>query len=585
MTRKRYYLGVMLVAWLYGLSGLSADLRCDLEPDTSVADLVQLSASEQQKADALTAFAMGLISVKPDAIIDYLLEALRKDPSAELPLRLLLNQINTPAQAGKVTTGLATIAGNHPAALRVNLAAVLLLKGQNNILAEELGQKTLHACREQKNLSSSEQKAVANLAGALASIYASDKKFFPRGDNLLEDYLSEEAYRNNYYLLEAAVLFYNTAAKNADDSKFLWFWSSDKEKYSRLKQLYLEKIKTNFANPAEREIFASIAGMYEMLEMPEEVERLLLNRMITEPDNPSLFTALAAYYYKSKQYTKSMLWWRTARNKFPLKDDSLLAYADAAFYARFFRESINAYQSYIDKNPKQNVVKLMQGLALIESGDYEWAARLMRTLPDSFMSLKLRGLAEDRMGNHKEALALMQQAEIAAQQTSPESLDAMFYLYLMMLTEKNKLPELTIQYAELVAKKFSMQDPVIANAIGYTYADLNVNLAQAEKLIRYAVNKEPDKAEYYDSLAWVLYRQKNFTEAARYINIAIERQEKIPNAVIAEHAGDIFYATGNVDGAIKYWKLALIVYSREINRQSIEDKLKKALLNNKIAKP
>jgi tetratricopeptide (TPR) repeat protein len=118
---------------------------------------------------------------------------------------------------------------------------------------------------------------------------------------------------------------------------------------------------------------------------------------------------------------------------------------------------------------------------------------------------------------------------------------------------------------------------MVANAIGYTYADLNVKLEYAETLIRYAIDKEPDKGEYYDSLAWVLYRRGNYAEALRNIKIALEKQGKYPNAVIAEHAGDIQYAAGNIAEAVKYWRMSLLIYSHEVNHQNIETKLNKAL--------
>ncbi len=57
---------------------------------------------------------------------------------------------------------------------------------------------------------------------------------------------------------------------------------------------------------------------------------------------------------------------------------------------------------------------------------------------------------------------------------------------------------------------------------------------------------------------------------------SIEKQGKLPNAIIADHAGDINFALGNTDEAVKYWKTALQTYSRETDVPKIEEKLKKA---------
>ena len=134
-------------------------------------------------------------------------------------------------------------------------------------------------------------------------------------------------------------------------------------------------------------------------------------------------------------------------------------------------------------------------------------------------------------------------------------------------------PDLVIKYAALIEKKFSLQDAMLANAIGYTYADMNIKLDEAEKLIRYALEKDPDKPEYYDSMAWALYRKGKFNEALSYINSSIEKQGKMPNAIIADHAGDIHAALGDLPAARSYWEAAAKSDSKELDRQALQKKL------------
>jgi tetratricopeptide (TPR) repeat protein len=147
---------------------------------------------------------------------------------------------------------------------------------------------------------------------------------------------------------------------------------------------------------------------------------------------------------------------------------------------------------------------------------------------------------------------------------------------MIVLAEKNNKPDMVVKYAAIIEKKFTLQEPMLANAVGFTYADMNIKLDEAEKLIRYALEKEPDKAEYYDSLAWVLFRKGKLKEALSNINISISKQKMLINGVIADHAGDINFALGNTEEAVKYWKSALQIYSRETSITVIEEKLKKA---------
>jgi predicted Zn-dependent protease len=50
-------------------------------------------------------------------------------------------------------------------------------------------------------------------------------------------------------------------------------------------------------------------------------------------------------------------------------------------------------------------------------------------------------------------------------------------------------------------------DPVVQNALGYTLADQNRQLPEAQALIEAALAQMPGSAAVLDSMGWVLYRQ------------------------------------------------------------------------------
>jgi tetratricopeptide (TPR) repeat protein len=234
-----------------------------------------------------------------------------------------------------------------------------------------------------------------------------------------------------------------------------------------------------------------------------------------------------------------------------------MSYGDAAFYSRYYVEAADANDKYLKSNPDGSISKFMRAMVYFEQGDFKKTLVELRSMPDNFMILKVRAMAEDRLGDDREALNLLQQAENAALQNNPDFLDSIFYLFMIVLAEKNNKPDMVVKYAAIIEKKFTLQEPMLANAVGFTYADMNIKLDEAEKLIRYALEKEPDKAEYYDSLAWVLFRKGKLKEALSNINISISKQKMLINGVIADHAGDINFALGNTEEAVKYWKSAL----------------------------
>jgi tetratricopeptide (TPR) repeat protein len=102
--------------------------------------------------------------------------------------------------------------------------------------------------------------------------------------------------------------------------------------------------------------------------------------------------------------------------------------------------------------------------------------------------------------------------------------------------------------------------PQCANMLGYLLADANQDLSEAEKLIRKAVEAEPDNAAYQDSLAWVLYRQQRVPEALAAIDRAL-RLDLRQDWVILDHAGDIAMAAGLRRLAEAYWAQSLAVDS------------------------
>ena len=52
-----------------------------------------------------------------------------------------------------------------------------------------------------------------------------------------------------------------------------------------------------------------------------------------------------------------------------------------------------------------------------------------------------------------------------------------------------------------------------------------------------------------------MFEKGNYAEARLYIDDAI-KNDKDQSDTILEHGGDIYYMTGDVDGALKYWKQA-----------------------------
>jgi tetratricopeptide (TPR) repeat protein len=93
------------------------------------------------------------------------------------------------------------------------------------------------------------------------------------------------------------------------------------------------------------------------------------------------------------------------------------------------------------------------------------------------------------------------------------------------------------------------------NNYAYFLALAGQELEKALDMAQRVVKKHPKNATYLDTLAWVLYQLKRYSEAALHLDEAI-KIEKVPSGVLMEHYGDILYRLGKVEEALGWWKKA-----------------------------
>jgi tetratricopeptide (TPR) repeat protein len=132
-------------------------------------------------------------------------------------------------------------------------------------------------------------------------------------------------------------------------------------------------------------------------------------------------------------------------------------------------------------------------------------------------------------------------------------------------------------------------DPGFNNDLGYIWADHDIKLEQAEKLIRKALeldrkrrkadptlkpDQDIDNGAYLDSLGWVLFKQKKFKEAKEALVEAV-KDKKSQHIEIYDHLGDVHMALGERDAAIAAWKKGIEVVGegrRDQERKTIVEK-------------
>ena len=110
---------------------------------------------------------------------------------------------------------------------------------------------------------------------------------------------------------------------------------------------------------------------------------------------------------------------------------------------------------------------------------------------------------------------------------SPQSYAALGYIAYVQ-----KEPEKSVEYFEK-ALDLDPENVNAQNSLGYTLADMELQLAKAEKLCKQAVESQPKNPAYFDSLGWVLYRQGRYEEAKSLLRKAFDLAGN--NKTIAGH--------------------------------------------------
>jgi Flp pilus assembly protein TadD len=98
-------------------------------------------------------------------------------------------------------------------------------------------------------------------------------------------------------------------------------------------------------------------------------------------------------------------------------------------------------------------------------------------------------------------------------------------------------------------------DATALNFLGYLFADHNRDLAEAEHMIRRAVDQEPDNGAYVDSMGWVEFRLGRLADARRLLEQAVQMTHGDPT--VREHLGDVYKSLDLTGMARDQYRLAL----------------------------
>jgi tetratricopeptide (TPR) repeat protein len=241
--------------------------------------------------------------------------------------------------------------------------------------------------------------------------------------------------------------------------------------------------------------------------------------------------------------------------------------------------------------------------ALAKEGKYDQALKQTDNLvraTDSWKERQLRGWVLREMGRVAEAAKVYEDVieRIAKDKDlTQKGKDAYSDRYRHVLSniyvEAKQIDKAADQLKVLIDRHPDV--PGYRNDLGYIWADNDMNLKEAEDLIRKALDldrdqrkKRPDltaaedhdQGAYLDSLGWVLFKQKRYEDAKKQLLEAIKDKDA-QHIDIFDHLGDTYLALGQREAALDAWRRGLDVAGTDRLDQERKAEVEKKIQKHK----
>ena len=229
--------------------------------------------------------------------------------------------------------------------------------------------------------------------------------------------------------------------------------------------------------------------------------------------------------------------------------------------AKFAKVAANYEQSLLINPNHPSIYLHLAELLLGPLRDADRAVNLLtearRRFPGAPEIVYYLAIAQREAKQSQQAVATFEEALHEAQLDQDDDvINAKFYFNYGAAAEQAGLYD---KAADLLRKSIAL-DPANAaeacNYIGYMWADHNMNLDEAEAMIKRALESEPNNASYLDSLGWVEFRKGKFDQALSDLLRAAKAVER-DDPVVFEHIGDTYLKLNRTAEALEAWRKAL----------------------------
>ena len=193
--------------------------------------------------------------------------------------------------------------------------------------------------------------------------------------------------------------------------------------------------------------------------------------------------------------------------------------------------------------------------------------------PDEMDFYYYQGIAYYQKDQLDDALNAFQNGiSVITEESNPEIVSDFYAVMGDILHQKGKEQEAYAAYDSCLVWK---DDNIgCLNNYAYYLSEKGQQLDKAEQMSYRTIKAEPKNATYLDTYAWILFMQQRYSEAKVYIDQTLQCDSDT-SAVLLEHAGDIYYHTGDKEKAVVLWQQAL---DRALEKSEVKNDRRQVLI-------
>ena len=312
-------------------------------------------------------------------------------------------------------------------------------------------------------------------------------------------------------------------------------------------------------------------GLYQ-----QQLDTLLLNKKVTPDTKVNVMRQMIVENEQADKDSTQIIALFDRIMKQEQDDPQIpMLYAQYLLSKNMEAESVPVLEQVVDLDPTNKAARMMLVGTAVRKEDYKQIIKVcepgIEATPDALEFYYYLAIAYNQAEQPDSVVSICKRALEHTTADSKKEVVSDFYSILgdMYHTQKQMKEAYAAYDSALV---YNPSNIGALNNYAYYLSVERRDLDKAEEMSYKTVKAEPNNATYLDTYAWILFEKGNYAEARIYIDNAMKSDDE-KSDVIVEHGGDIYYMTGDVDGALSYWKKALEMGSESKTlKQKIEKK-------------